>query len=52
MSQGSVGKCDIKRRSPKDRDDKTPFGIFQSAYRTEVAGCGVMQDVNVRVLYP
>lgn len=49
MSQGSVGKCDIKRKGPKDSDYKTPF--FQSAYRREVAGCGVMQDVNVRVPY-
>lgn len=28
MYQGSVGKCDIKRRGPKDSDDKTPFGNF------------------------
>ena len=51
MSQGSVaGECDIKRRGPKGSANN-PFRIFQSANRREVAGCGVLQDANVRVLY-
>lgn len=41
MSQGGVGKREIKRRGPKCGNNKILFGIFQSVYRREVAGYGV-----------